>query len=114
MKVKTSELTGRALDWMTGVALGYEMSSYGIESLRARVPGLGVHAPWRPSYYWSQGGPIIEREGISWHCGNKTNWHAYGYGSVENFSGPTPLIAAMRCYVASRLGEEVDVPEELK
>ena len=27
--------------------------------------------------------------------------------------GPTALIAAMRCYVASKLGEEVDVPEEL-
>lgn len=28
--------------------------------------------------------------------------------------GPTPLIAAMRCYVASKLGEEVDVPDELR
>jgi hypothetical protein len=27
--------------------------------------------------------------------------------------GPTPLIAAMRCYVASKLGDEVDIPEEL-
>ena len=27
--------------------------------------------------------------------------------------GPTPLIAAMRCYVASKLGEEVEIPEEL-
>jgi hypothetical protein len=28
--------------------------------------------------------------------------------------GPTPLIAAMRCYVQSRLGDEVDVPKELQ
>ena len=27
--------------------------------------------------------------------------------------GPTPLIAAMRCFVASKLGDEVDVPDEL-
>ena len=27
--------------------------------------------------------------------------------------GPTPLIAAMRCFAASRLGDEVDVPDEL-
>jgi hypothetical protein len=27
--------------------------------------------------------------------------------------GPTPLIAAMRCYVASKLGDEVEVPKEL-
>jgi hypothetical protein len=34
--------------------------------------------------------------------------------SIAHEYGPTPLIAAMRCYVASRLGDEVDVPEELK
>ena len=28
-------------------------------------------------------------------------------------TGPTPLIAAMRCYVASKLGDEVNVPEDL-
>jgi hypothetical protein len=27
--------------------------------------------------------------------------------------GPTPLIAAMRCYVASKLGDEVEIPAEL-
>lgn len=27
--------------------------------------------------------------------------------------GPTPLIAAMRCFVASKLGDEVEVPDEL-
>lgn len=27
--------------------------------------------------------------------------------------GPTPLIAAMRCFVASRLGDEIEIPEEL-
>jgi len=31
----------------------------------------------------------------------------------EGVYGPTPLIAAMRCFVASKLGEEVDVPQEL-
>ena len=28
-------------------------------------------------------------------------------------SGDTPLIAAMRCYVASKLGDTVELPEEL-
>jgi hypothetical protein len=27
---------------------------------------------------------------------------------------PTPLIAAMRCYVASKMGDEIELPEELK
>lgn len=33
--------------------------------------------------------------------------------AVDDAEGPTPLIAAMRCYVASKLGDEVDIPEEL-
>lgn len=28
--------------------------------------------------------------------------------------GPTPLIAAMRCYVASKLGDNVEIPEKLR
>lgn len=113
MRIKTSELSGAALDWAVATC----------EGLKCDVPAW-AEKPWVritdpsglqyvcPSYStsWAQGGPIIEREGISWHCGNKTSWHAYGYGSADNFSGPTPLIAAMRCYVASKLGDEVDVP----
>lgn len=40
----------------------------------------------------------------------------WAYGEVftrRYYSGPTPLIAAMRCYVASNLGEEVEIPEEV-
>jgi hypothetical protein len=78
---------------------------------------------WRfkPSTDWAQGGPIIERERISIE-------HMAGAGDggtdvwvatrIENpaFSeeqGATPLIAAMRCFVASKLGDEVDVPDEI-
>jgi len=32
---------------------------------------------------------------------------------VSEMTGPTPLIAAMRCYVASRLGDTVEIPEEI-
>jgi hypothetical protein len=31
----------------------------------------------------------------------------------QRFEGPTELVAKLRCLVASRLGEEVDVPDEL-
>ena len=34
-------------------------------------------------------------------------------GEDGGYYGPTPLIAAMRCYVSSKLGDEVDVPDEL-
>gem|GEM_PF-2663022 len=37
------------------------------------------------------------------------------FGARSDFIfGKTPLVAAMRCYVASKLGEEVDIPDELK
>lgn len=91
MKIKTNELTGGALDWAV-----------------AKCEGHHVYAP---NIDWAQAGPIIEREKIDLRC-------MYGRdGSVVwrtvHADGPTPLIAAMRCYVASKLGDEVDVPEEL-
>jgi len=71
---------------------------------------------WQPSTDWSQGGPIIEREKLTvgWEESDQ-EWLARGmYCDWDTFSGPTPLIAAMRCYVASKLGDEVEIPEELK
>jgi len=32
---------------------------------------------------------------------------------TSDLIGPTPLTAAMRCFVASKLGEEVNIPQEL-
>lgn len=59
-----------------------------------------------------QGGPIIERERINlWNEGYE--WEASRYGEHIVW-GKTPLIAAMRCYVASKLGDDVTIPEELK
>jgi hypothetical protein len=101
MRVKASGLTGAALDWAVAKC----------EEERTGVWATVPSAPY--STNWALGGPIIEREGISWHCGNITKWHAYGYGSTEDSSGPTPLIAACRCFVSSRLGDEVDVPDVL-
>jgi hypothetical protein len=40
-------------------------------------------------------------------------WNA-GWGCINRSSGPTPLIAAMRCYVASKLGDEIEIPENLR
>ena len=42
------------------------------------------------------------------------NWgYAYSLDEDSITRGPTPLVAAMRCYVASKLGDEVELPEEL-
>ena len=45
--------------------------------------------------------------------GAALDWAAYDSYEWAESTGHTPLIAAMRCYVASRLGYEVEVPEEL-
>jgi len=84
-------------------------------------------AEFRYSSSWLQMGPIIEREKINlewWHMPQE--WHTYMNerlqydehgefveGSDFHVSGPTPLIAAARCFIVSKLGETVEVPEEL-
>ncbi|AEI71188.1 hypothetical protein [EBPR siphovirus 1] len=110
-KMRTSELTGAALDWAVA-------KCEGMSRLDERVTSEGVSWAgdfFQPSKHWSEGGPIIERERIStewsslWNC-----WTARDLRNAAfSFTGPTPLIAAMRCFVASRLGEEVEVPDEL-
>ena len=99
--MKTSELTDAALDWAVGTAL----------KLPPPLWGGNRCAPF--SSNWSQGGPIIEREKIHtfFAAGTWLAEHAVNQGC---FIGPTPLIAAMRCYVASKLGDDVEIPEELK
>ena len=72
-----------------------------------------------PSSDWNMGGPIIERERIDiewWQDSSDLSvvWDAVIHLSATQrvrLDGPTPLIAAMRAFVASKLGDEVEVPE---
>lgn len=112
MKVKTYELLGPALDWAVVFADG-QNAAYWLELYLSE--GRRVFCQ-QPSTNWSQGGPIIERERITirfWENENEEFVSAYGRPGTEWIHGPAALIAAMRCYVASKLGEEVDVPDEL-
>lgn len=111
------------------------------QGLREAAAELGyeIDTPVYPAYStsWEFGGPLIEREKISLDYMDEFGaWSAsivreYGQDresysddqdregyTVEQESfvgyGPTPLIAAMRCFVCSRLGETVEIPEELK
>ena len=137
--MKTSELTGAALDYAVAKCEGYEISydaderDFWLDSIVTPVSGLTTFG-WlskevRFSTDWTQGGVILEREGIDLYCNvvaqpHKTDpswrvgsWRARICSMSRNgemFYGPTPLIAAMRCHVASKLGDEVDVPENLK
>ena len=62
---------------------------------------------YHPSTNWAQGGPIIERECIelqNWGV-HSVPWSAW-IDEEHHHYGTTPLIAAMRCYVASKQGEQ--------
>jgi len=112
MKVRTSELIDAALDWAVGITNGGLYQSASARDAFWIWPGEPVkYSKASPAYStdWAQGGPIIEREGITLRCGLH-GWDA----ELEEFDavshGPTPLIAAMRCYCCSKLGDEIDIP----
>ena len=112
MKIKTSELLGDALDWAVARCEGKE-NTWGKSSLKPYEHYKG-HAY---SADWALGGPIIERWKINIECPRGYAWHANMWQNSGFFAvgyGDTPLVAAMRCYVNHRLGDEVEVPDELQ
>ena len=114
MKIKTSELTGAALDWAVAKCEGHDVFiKHAPVQVMYTPKGKRSWYIYTPSTNWSQGGPIIEREEIELSR-NAPQWAAYPPGLVKRAgSGPTPLIAAMRCYCVSKLGDTIDIPEEL-
>ena len=113
--IKVSEATPVQLDWLVAKCLG-ESEDETLDPLTwlhtAKPTGC-----WDFCTNWAQGGPIIERENISvgyqGHLGVSLDSLWYATNRDDAFGlGPTPLIAAMRCY-ASKLGDEIEIPEEL-
>lgn len=125
MKIKTSELTGTALDWAVAKCEGKNgvLHDDGITRCIVIAAASGVYkGTWKPSVNWAQGGPIIEREEIGTKrrapCMKGEQWEAMGSITAKGAGyryaiGPTSLIASMRCYVASKLGDELEIPNEL-
>lgn len=121
--VKTSELNGRALDWAVAQCEGEPYNP------KSGVNGIGMeYSATCYSTDWALGGQIIERELIAtepkWHNAGPDSptgywyWEAYilGPNNIDDNheqSGPTMLIAAMRCYVASKIGRDVNIPEDI-
>jgi hypothetical protein len=115
MKIKVSKLSRAALDWAVSqcekrnepeIIHNFKMAWYTWPSVRY-------------STNWQEAGPIIEREliriisptmrGVEWVARiRKTG----GLNWIEAY-GQTPLIAAMRCYIASKMGEEIELPDNL-
>lgn len=140
-KIKTENLIGKALDFAVFIAEGFSYWNYkdakfdvwegytdwvldndgALKKFRfdesySRAGAWRPEQYWAPSVEWDQGGPFIEKYGfclLSFGLGDSA-WSAnasHGRTAAIRIYGPTPLVAAMRCYVASKLGDEVDIPE---
>jgi hypothetical protein len=120
MKIKTAELTEAALNWV--VASIEWPNDSGI--LNPRLVNkesvneeYGFHCDGTLSIH------IFEREQISLRAPKPywPHWTACvyvlqsGVGMVDNqtMSGPTMLVAGLRCHIANKLGDEVEVPDHL-
>jgi hypothetical protein len=134
MKVKVSTATTNQLDWLVATCEGLPVNINSSDDIIARrlysltpdevaalprpkpyctVPGFGQAAF---SSDWSQGGPIIERENIFLSPGSENMWPSARTADGMDtgwVTGETKLIAAMRCYVASKMGDVVEVPDQL-
>ena len=123
MKIKTSEATDLQLNWLVAKCRGIELHPMYMWGGKCLPTGGPVSDFYEHTTDWAQGGPIIEREKIATYYDtywirdlldpedNGERWFAELADSSSY--GPAPLIAAMRCYVASKLGDEVEVPDEL-
>lgn len=136
-KIKTSELIGPALDWAVAKCEGLDPNTD--PEVRKQYVGYPGFAEYNGFGYaiknystdWAQGGPIIDREitklfknvggtytaqikrEIPIRPEDRRSSLASHYIDWCNVAGPTLLIAAMRCYCCAKLGDEVEVPDEL-
>lgn len=127
-KTKTSELTGPALDWAVAKAEEWNLKEQWANDTKSlwfekETPtGIFRKQMWELPYStdWAQGGPIIERERITVGPADTSPFKAH-YGPADStfytwkdrYMGPTPLVAAMRCYVVKVVGEQIEIPKEL-
>ena len=109
-RIKVSEATGAALDWLVAKCEGLEVAF--TTNKEVIILREGVTDYFDPHRNWGWGGPIIDRERIAIQFGPL--WVAIHHKHLGHPSyGPTPLVAAMRCYCCAKLGEFADIPEEL-
>lgn len=118
MLIKVSEAENEILDWMVELANGTHWSpnGYFVFERPTGTEYFDKRPEWNYSTDWSKAGPIIEREMIATSRGGSYSenfWCASRGFSDDRIYGPTPLVAAMRCYAVHKLGSEIDVPDEV-
>ena len=118
--IKVAEATQLQLNWLVAKVEGKDgvLHDDGITRCIVIAAPSGVYkGTYSPSIKWAQGGPIKTRERISTQIKHDGWWVACIYNVNDDPTymqlGSSELVAAMRCYVTSKLGNTVEVPEEL-
>jgi hypothetical protein len=111
--LKTSELTSRALDYAVCKAKGLDLRENPKGHWYVQVTDArGAIPPY--STNWTYGGPLVEKERLDLEYYDRDEWGSRERSkSTVNQYGSTPLQAACRAFVASVLGDTVEVPKEL-
>lgn len=117
-KIKVTEASNTQLDWLVAKCEGDEVVWYDKQGRPYERSNWDVDPLYKPTTNWSQMGPIIERlvmeRGLVLRAWVEKSLAEASLDFPHRFSyGSTPLIAAARCYVASKLGDVVLVPDEL-
>jgi len=120
MKIKVSEATNIQLDWMVAKCEGRTVTNYhgGAVWVKGRHEFFpsedleGYDFVFSAHCSWEIAGEIIEKHRIEIKP-VYSGWVAF-LGHTCFALGENPRIAAMRCFVSSKLGDEVEIPEELK
>lgn len=111
---RVAELEGIELDlWVARASGAKEVNGAWFMPNGQFVDLVTTQRTFAPSMYWSQSGEIIERERIALdpitrNRNHTAEWQAQVWVPFAVQTGPTPLIAAMRAFVASKFGETVD------
>lgn len=111
MKVKTSELTGASLNWVVASIEWPNDSGIRNPELMSKE---SVNEEYLFDKDWSLVGIILEREFINvakWNT--QSGWQASDQLCKVACNGPSAMIAILRCHVANRIGDEVEVPDHL-
>jgi hypothetical protein len=126
VKIKVAEASGQVLDWMVAMCEGFDSIKRNPHVFddawivrNTKTEKWEFLADLNYSTSWSLGGPIMDREEIDTYCHESPKsgcgwWVAEIIGTkFTRGRGTTRLVAAMRCYVMSKLGDEVEVPDDM-
>ena len=126
MEVNVSDLTGMALDWAVGMAVGKPLvirspigQPSGPRVVWEQVGDHGGVVRFAPSSNWAHGGPLIDRFIPALQTCTDNEFVALLHSDLDDPSpllvcaGETYLIALCRVIVADRTGSVVNVPDEL-